>query len=257
MEYFDAHAHYDDERFNEDRDTLIKDIYDSGVTTIVSAGYSLEGSKAGLALAEKYSYIYTTLGISPNDLTENWLEDIKEIDKLLEAELKNGRVVGVGEIGLDYHYDTDKESQKQAFIKQIKLANKYELPIVIHTRDAVMDTITILKENPVNKTGIFHCCPHNRELLKEALKLGYYISFGGTSTFKNAKNAKEIVNMVPIDRFVTETDCPYLAPEPVRGTRNDSRNLKYIVAKLAEFRELPEEELAKQAYENAKRVYGI
>lgn len=257
MEYFDAHAHYDDEKFDEDRDELIKKIYESGVTKIVSAGYSLEGSKAGLDLAQNYSFIYTTVGISPNDITENWQEDVNEIEDLLRSELKNGKIVAVGEIGLDYHYDTDKELQKQAFKKQIELANKYDLPIVIHTRDAVMDTLAVLKENPVIKKGVFHCCPHNRELVKEALKLGYYISFGGTSTFKNSKNAEEIVNLVPMDRFVTETDCPYLAPEPVRGSRNDSRNLKYIVAKLAEFRGVSEEEIAKTAYKNAMRIYGL
>lgn len=257
MEYFDAHAHYDDERFNIDRDKLVKEVYESGVTKIISAGYSLAGSKEGLALAKKYSFIYTTVGISPNDISEKWEEDVIEIENLLKSELKNGRIVAVGEIGLDYHYDTDKELQKQVFKKQIKLANKYELPIVIHTRDAVMDTLSILKENPVRKTGVFHCCPHNRELVKEALKLGYYISFGGTSTFKNSKNAEEIVNMVPLDQLVTETDCPYLAPEPVRGTRNDSRNLKYIVKRLAEFKGIAEERLAKEAYENAKRVYGL
>ena len=120
-----------------------------------------------------------------------------------------------------------------------------------------MDTLTTLKENPANKKGIFHCCPHNRELVKEAIKLGYYISFGGTVTFKNSKNAEEIVKMVPIDKFVIETDCPYLSPEPVRGTRNDSRNLKYIVKKIAQFKGVKEQEIAKQSYKNAEKVYEI
>lgn len=257
MEYFDAHAHYDDVKFDEDREKLLEDIYNFGVTKIVSAGYSLEGSKAGLELSKKYSFIYTTLGISPNDISENWISDVNEIENMLNDEKYNEKVVAVGEIGLDYHYDTDREIQKKIFIKQIDLANKYNLPIVIHTRDAVMDTLNILKQHPVEKKGIFHCCPHNRELVKEALRLGYYISFGGTSTFKNAHNAEEIVKMVPNDRFVTETDCPYLAPEPVRGTRNDSRNLEHIVKKLAEFKNLSKNELAKLAYENAKRIYEI
>jgi len=256
MEYFDVHAHYDDERFNKDRDEVIPQVYNFGVTTFVSSGYNLEGSKSGIELAEKYPYIYTTVGISPNDVTDDWEKDVDEIEEILKT--KNKKILAVGEIGLDYYYGKENmEAQKQAFKKQIELANKYELPIVIHTRDAVMDTLEILKETTVIKTGIFHCCPHNRELIKEGLKLGYYISFGGTATFKNAHNAKECVQMVPMDRFVTETDSPYLAPDPIRGTRNDSRNLKYIVKKLAEFKEVSEEELAKHAYENAKRIYGM
>lgn len=165
--------------------------------------------------------------------------------------------MAVGEIGLDYHYDTDKEEQKIAFKKQIEIANKYKLPIVIHIRDAVSDTLQILKENPVDKKGIFHCCPFNRELVKEALKLGFYISFSGTVTFKNAKNAEEIVNLVPNDKFLIETDSPYLAPEPVRGTRNNSTNLKYIVKKIAEFKGATEEEIAQLSYENTKRIFNI
>ena len=257
MEYFDAHAHYDDEKFNLDREELLNKIYKEGVTKIVSAGYSLEGSKKGLELAKKYPFIYTTLGISPNDISEKWDNDINVIEQILKKELKNNKILAVGEIGLDYHYDTDKDLQKEVFIKQISIANMYNLPIVIHTRDAIMDTLTVIRENPVNKKGIFHCCPHNRELVKEALKLGYYISFGGTITFKNSKNAEEIVKMVPMDRFVTETDCPYLAPDPLRGTRNDSRNLKYVVRKIAEFKETSEERIAEAAYENAKRIYQM
>lgn len=257
MEYFEAHAHYDDKKFEKDVDLLIPEIYNSGVTTIVSAGYSLEGSKEGLKLANKYPYIYTTVGISPNDIMNSWKEDIHEIEILLDTELKKGRIVAIGEIGLDYHYDVNRELQIQAFKKQIEIANRYDLPIVIHTREAVMDTIRMIKENPVHKTGIFHCCPHNRELVKEALKLGYYISFGGTITFKNSKHAEEIVKMVPRDRFITETDSPYLAPEPVRGTRNDSRNLKYIVKQIAQYKNVTEQQIARFAYDNAKRVYNL
>lgn len=255
MEYFDSHAHYDDERFNEDRDELIKSLKNENVTKVVSAGYCLEGSKNAIKLSEKYSFIYCTVGISPNDIEESYQQDITEIDKLLQN--ATDKIVAVGEIGLDYHYDTDKEAQRKAFKKQIEIANKYNLPIVIHTRDAVSDTLQILKENPVNKKGVFHCCPFNRELVKEALKLGFYISFSGTVTFKNAKNAEEIVNLVPDDRFLIETDSPYLAPEPVRGTRNNSINLKYIVKKIAEFKGKTEEEIAKLSYENTKRIFNI
>lgn len=255
MEIFESHAHYDDEKFDNNRDELIKNIYKNGITKIISAGYSLEGSKRSIELSKKYPYIYSTVGISPNDINENYEKELKEIEKLLEN--KNEKIIAVGEIGLDYHYDTDKEIQKKVFISQINLANKYNLPIVIHTREAVMDTIQILKENIVSKKGVFHCCPFNRELVKEALKLGFYISFSGTTTFKNAKNAEEIVTMVPSDRFLVETDSPYLAPEPVRGTINDSRNLKYIIEKIATFTKKSPETVAKEAFENTCRLYNI
>ena len=259
MEFFDSHAHYDDEKFDDDRDKVIMEIYNSGITGIISAGYSLEGSKAGIRLANMYDFIYTTVGISPNDINNNWKEELSSIDKLLEEKVldKCNKIVAVGEIGLDYHYDVNKEWQKDVFIKQIDLANKYDLPIVIHTRDAVMDTIAILKEHPVKRKGVFHCCPFNRELIKEALKLGFYISVAGTVTFKNATNAPDAVKMIPIDKLLIETDSPYLAPEPVRGKRNDSRNLQYTAEKIAEIKGTTIEEIAKASYENVKRLYNI
>lgn len=269
MEYFESHAHYDDESFNEDREQIIQSLQSANVTKVISAGYNLEGSKRAIELSKKYPFIYSTIGISPNDIDDNYESNITEIDKILQTYYKEkqdkekanninkAKIVAVGEIGLDYHYDTDREKQKIAFIKQIKLANKYKLPIVIHTREAVSDTLQIIKENSVDRKGVFHCCPFNRELVKEALKLGFYISFSGTVTFKNAKNAEEIVNMVPNDRFLIETDSPYLAPEPVRGTRNDSTNLKYIVKKIAEFKGITEGEIAKLSYENTKKLFAI
>ena len=256
MEYFDNHCHYDDEKFNEDREQLIKNVFDSGVTRMISAGYSLQGSKNSIAIARKYPFIYSTVGISPNDINENYKNELVEIEELLKNKTKEDKIVAIGEIGLDYHYDTPIDVQKEVFIKQIELANKYDLPIVIHTRDAVMDTLTILKEYPANKKGIFHCCPLNRELVKEGLKLGFYISFSGIVTFKNS-HGEEIAKQVPDDRFLIETDAPYLSPEPVRGTRNDSRNLKYIVKKIAEFKDTSEEQIAKLSYENANKIYNI
>ena len=256
MELFDSHAHLDDEKFNIDREKLIPEIYNSGITKILSCGYSLEGSIKAVELSKKYEYIYSSVGISPNDLCTNWKEDVEKIDEIL----KNGtnkKIVAVGEIGLDYHYETNKEWQKEVFIKQIEIANKYNLPIIIHTREAVSDTIEILKQNPVNKKGIFHCCPFNRELIKEGLKMGFYISIAGPVTFKNSKNAEEIANLVPLDRLLIETDSPYLAPEPVRGTRNDPRNVKYTAEKIAEFRKVSTEEIAKATYENAKNIFNI
>lgn len=257
MELFDSHAHYDDSLFNNERDTLIEKMHNEGVTTIVSAGYSLEGTKRNLELSKKYSFIYTTAGISPNDLKESWKNDIEEIDKIINDNLPSGKILAVGEIGFDYHYDTDKKIQYEAFSKQIDIANKYDLPIVIHTRDAVMDTLKMLKEKEVKNRGIFHCCPLNRELVKEALKLGYYISMAGPITFKNSKNANEIIEMVPIEKILIETDSPYLAPEPVRGTTNNSINLKYIVKKIASVKEMTEEEIARITYENAERIFRI
>lgn len=268
MELFDSHAHYDDKKFDEDRESIIEQIYSLGITKFFSAGYNLESSKKGAELADKYSYIYTTAGISPNDVNdtiEETKQDILELEQFIAKykeeknnQNKSDKIVGIGEIGLDYHWNSqNKEIQLFAFKEQIKLANKLNLPIAIHTREAVMDTLEILKQNPLNKKGVFHCCPFNRELIKEGLKLGFYISVAGPVTFKNSKNAEEIVNIIPLDRLLIETDSPYLAPEPVRGTRNDSRNVKYIAQKIAEFRNMTVEEIAKITYENAKTLYKI
>ena len=260
MKLFDSHAHYDDEKFDEDRDDVIQSIYNSGVDKFISAGYSLESSKNAIDLTNKYEFIYTTVGISPNDVKttmQETIEDIEELEKIINRE-ENKKIVGIGEIGLDYYWNKEnKEIQKQAFIKQIELANELNLPITIHTREAVADTLEILKQHPVNKKGVFHCCPLNRELVKEALKLGFYISFAGPVTFKNSKNAQEIVEMVPNDRMLIETDSPYLAPEPVRGTRNDSRNVKYIAEKIANIKQLQIEEVAEITYQNTLRIFNI
>lgn len=257
MEFFDSHAHYDDIKFDGQKDDIIKSMYNSGVTKIVSAGYSLEGTKRSLELSKKYDYIYSTAGISPNDLGDTWKNDIQEIEKIIIENLETKKILAVGEIGFDYHYNTDKKIQYKAFELQIDIANKYNLPIVIHTREAVMDTINILKLNEVNKKGIFHCCPLNKELVKEALKLGFYISLAGPVTFKNSKNANEIIEMIPLERILIETDSPYLAPEPVRGTINNSCNLKYIAKKIAEVKNKELEEIAKITYENANTIYNL
>ena len=182
---------------------------------------------------------------------------VKEIETMVKQDTQKN-IVAVGEIGLDYYWNKEnKEIQKEMFQKQIELANLYELPIVIHTREAVQDTLEMLKQHEVKKRGVFHCCPLNRELVKEALKLGYYISFAGPITFKNSKNAQEIVSMVPMDKILVETDSPYLAPEPKRGTRNDSRNVKLVAQKIAEFKNMPLEEVAKITYENAMKIFEI
>ena len=259
MRLFDSHAH-DDEKFDQDREEIIQKIHDSGVEKFISAGYSLESSKRAINLANKYEFIYTTVGISPNDVKqtiEETIEDIKELEDIITKK-ENDKIVGIGEIGLDYYWNKEnKEIQKQAFIMQIEMANRLSLPITIHTREAVSDTLEILKQHPVQQKGVFHCCPLNRELVKEALKLGFYISFAGPATFKNSKNVQEIVEMVPNDRMLIETDAPYLAPEPVRGTRNDSRNVRYIAEKIANIKSLSTEEIAEITYQNALRIFKI
>ena len=259
MGLFDSHSHLNDEKFDEDREEQIKKIRESGVSNFITAGYSVESSKKALEIAKKYDFIYTTAGVSPNDIpqTEEELwKQLADIEKIVEKNKE--KICAIGEIGLDYYWNTDnKELQKKAFIEQIKIANKYNLPIVIHTREAVMDTLQILKENKVTKTGVFHCCPQNRELIKEGLKLGFYISFAGPITFKNSKNAEEMINLVPNDRILIETDSPYLAPEPVRGTRNTPANVKYIAQKIADVKGLTLEEVEKITFENTKNILYI
>ena len=257
MEFFDTHAHYDDAKFDQDREEVLNKIYTYGVTKCINVGCSIETSKQAIQLANKNDFIYAICGIHPSEIPqteEKLLKDINEIEELVTS---NNKVVGIGEIGLDYHYSGfDKDMQQLAFIKQIELANKLKKPIVVHTRDAIDDTIQILKKYKFENGGVLHCCPFNRELVKHGLENDLYIAFGGTVTFKNAKNAKEIVNMVPKNRLLIETDCPYLAPEPFRGTRNDSSNLKFVVEKIAEFIDSTPDEIAKITYENAQRIFG-
>ncbi|MBR3163125.1 MAG: TatD family hydrolase [Clostridia bacterium] len=198
-------------------------------------------------------------GIHPSDIADNKEQIDEQINQIKELVKSNKKVVGIGEIGLDYYWHNDnKELQKYAFTKQINLANELNLPISIHTRDAIDDTINILKnEVKIKSSGVLHCCPFNRELVKHGLDAGLYIAFGGTCTFKNSKNADEIINMVPLEKILIETDSPYLAPDPVRGTRNDSRNLIYVIKKIANVRELTVEEVAKITYNNAKELFKI
>ena len=258
MELFDSHAHYDDEKFDIDRYELIEKIYESGVTKIVSAGYDIKSSKTGIELSKRYDFVYTTCGISPNDIPDT-KEKIDEQLEEIEALAKNNeKVVAIGEIGLDYYWNKEnKDLQMYAFKKQIEIANKLGLPIQIHTRDAIMDTIQIIKNTDFVKPGIFHCCPFNKDLVAEGVKKGFYISFAGPVTFKNSKNAEEIVKIVPNNQILIETDSPYLSPEPNRGQRNDSRNVVYIAKKISEYKGLDLESISKITYDNAKRVFSI
>ena len=255
MGLFDSHSHLNDEKFDEDREKTIDEIVKSGVTNFITAGYSVESSKKAIEIAKKYDFIYTTAGVSPNDIPQDEDELWKQLAEIENIAKNNSKVLAIGEIGLDYYWNTEnKELQKLAFIEQIKIANKLNLPIVIHTREAVMDTLQILKENKVENIGIFHCCPQNRELIKEGLKLGFYISFAGPITFKNSKNAVEMINLVPNDRILIETDSPYLAPEPVRGTRNTPSNVKFVAQKIADVKGLTLEKVEKITFENTKRI---
>ena len=258
MEFLDSHAHLDDEAFEEDREQVIAEIKKAGITKVISAGYSLEGSKKAIELSKKYDFIYATCGISPNDIPQTEEELWKVLEQIESLAQNNDKVLAIGEIGLDYHWNKENILlQKLAFETQIKMANKLEKPIVIHTREAVMDTLTILKKNKVEKKGVFHCCPLNRELVKEALHLGFYISFAGPITFKNSKNANEIIQMVPLDRILIETDSPYLSPEPFRGKRNDSRNVKLVAQKIADVKNISLEEVADFAFVNTKKIFQI
>ena len=260
MEFFDSHSHYNDEKFNEDREKIIKDTFESGITKFVCAGYNIPSSLFSLELSKKYEYIYSICGISPNDIPQSEQELWKSIDEIIQIvkEKNSKKLVAIGEIGLDYYWNKENSDlQKQAFIKQIELANEMKLPIVIHSRDASVDTIDIIRNHRVKKAGIFHCCQLNQELVRQALELGYYISFAGPITFKNSKNAPDVLKMLPLDRILIETDSPYLSPEPNRGKRNDCRNVKYVAQKIANIKEISLEEVAKKTYENAMRIFEI
>lgn len=258
MKLFDSHCHLNDEKYNEDRKELIENLRKQGVKRLVTAGYSIESSKEAIKLSKEYDFIYATIGISPNDVPKT-LEDLdKDLNNIKDLYKEGEKIVAVGEIGLDYYWNTEnKEIQKEAFKRQIELANNLNLPIQIHTREAIADTLEILKDNKVNRKGIFHCCPFNRELVKEGLKLGFYISFAGPTTFKNSKNAAEIIKMVPDDKMLVETDSPYLSPEPFRGKRNDPSRVQYIIKKIAEVKEKSFEEIEKMVYENANTIFNL
>ena len=258
MGFFDNHSHLNDEKFDNDRSEIVNEIYEDGTTNFITAGYNVESSKKAIEIASKYDFIYATAGISPNDIPQSEEELWKQLKEIKQLAKSNKKILAIGEIGLDYYWNEEnKELQKLAFIEQIKIANELNLPIVIHTREAVMDTILILKKYQAENKGVFHCCPQNRELIKEGLKLGFYISFAGPITFKSSKNAEEMIKLVPNNRILIETDSPYLAPEPVRGTRNIPSNVKYIAKKIADVKELSLEDIEKITLENTKKVYKI
>ncbi len=252
MELFDAHAHLNDEAFNEDREEVIEKCFENGVKYITEIGYSKETSYKAVELATKYKNIYASVGMHPDECNQECdLSFIKEF-------AKNEKVVAIGEIGLDYHYDTtNKEMQKKYFIEQIKLANELKLPVSIHSRDADMDMLDILKKHKIEKSFVMHCFSSSVEVAKEILKLGGYISFAGPVTFKNARGLIDVAKFVPDDKILVETDCPYLTPEPYRGTRNDSSFVVYTAQKVADLREMSFESFAQMTVANTKRFYQI
>ena len=251
---FDSHAHYDDESYNSDRENLIEEIKNNNVIGVLNCGASLEGARKSVLLTKKYDFFYAAVGIHPEFANIVSNKVIDELEKLC----KNRNVVAIGEIGLDYHYeeDLDKDVQKKAFIKQMELAQKLGLPVVIHDRDAHQDTLNIIKMFPEVK-GVFHCFSGSTVFAAECIKLGYYIGFTGVLTFKNAKKLVEVAKMVPENRFLLETDCQYMSPEPYRGKRNRSDYISFVSAKMAEIRGLTQVEIEEHSINNIKRLLKI
>ena len=252
---FDTHAHYDDEDFDVDREALLLEMKAAGVSHIVNIGASLESTKRSLELAKQYDFIYAAVGVHPSDTGELNEENFVWLSKQCELP----KVVAVGEIGLDYYWDEpDRAIQKEWFARQIALGREKKLPLVIHSRDAAQDTIDIMKAEKAEEAGgILHCFSYTKETARIFLDMDFYFGIGGVVTFKNAKKLKEAVEYIPMDKIVIETDCPYLSPEPNRGKRNSSLNLPYVIKAIAELKNLPEEEVMKITYENAKKVYRI
>ncbi len=248
---FDTHAHYNDEAFNDDRDALLTSLPSKGVVNIINCGTTYETSVESMKIAEKYSFAYFAAGIHPEDCGELEFDEIDRIKELL----KHKKCVAIGEIGLDYHYTADtKEKQLIFFEKQLLLANEYNLPVIIHDRDAHGDTMELLKKH--KPKGVLHCFSGSVETMKEAVSLGLYIGLGGAVTFKNAKKPLEVAKEVPSDRLLLETDCPYMAPVPFRGKRNDSSLIAYAAQVIAGVRGTDTQNVIDTANENAKRLFN-
>ena len=250
----DTHGHYDDEQFDVDREMLLTNLKERGLKAIVTVGASMQTSENALALAHQYPAVYAAVGVHPDEVGE--LND----DALarLEEMCHDPKVVAVGEIGLDYHWDVEpREVQQKWFIRQLDLARKVGLPVNIHSRDASEDTFRIIKEHASDLTGIIHCFSGSKELAAEYVKLGYYIGVGGVVTFKNGKKLKSVVEAIPLTSIVLETDCPYLAPEPNRGKRNESAYIQYVAEEIARLKGISVEEVLIQTEINAKQVYKL
>lgn len=249
---FDVHAHLDDEAFNEDRDEVIEEIKKLGIG-VVNAGATLDTSKISVKLSEKHKNIYACVGIHPHEtdnIPSNYLDILEEL-------AKSPKVVAIGEIGLDYYYElSDKDTQKKVFMEQLELAKDLDLPVVIHDREAHQDTFEILKKSGIKK-GLMHCYSGSLEMAQEFMKMGFYFSFGGIITFKNAKRPKEVASKLPLDKILIETDCPYLTPEPYRGKRNDPTNIPIIAKTVAKLQGIPVDELEENIEKNLYNLFGI
>lgn len=250
---FDTHAHYDDEAFDEDRESLLEELPKQGIAKVVNVGASLSSCKAARSLAERYDYIYCALGVHPSDTAELAEESFEWLRKQCDYE----KCVAVGEIGLDYYWDEpDRDIQKKWFVRQLQLARECKKPVVIHSRDAAKDTVDIMTAEKCHEIGgVIHCYSYTKETAKTFLDMGFYIGIGGVLTFKNARKLVETAEYVPMERIVLETDCPYLAPVPNRGKRNSSLNIPYVIEALARIKGITEEEVRQAAWRNAHDLY--
>ena len=256
MKIFETHAHYDDEAFGEDREALFDEMFANDIDTIINVGASFAGCEQSVALADSHEKIYASVGIHP--------EDVEELTEARMAWLKktaseNEKVLAIGEIGLDYHWNVEpKEVQQEWFVRQLHLATEEKMPVIIHSREASQDTFDIMKKEHAGTTGgVIHCFSGSAEMAKEYVKMGYYIGVGGVVTFKNSRVLKEVVKAIPLEHIVVETDCPYLAPTPHRGKRNSSAYLPLVIEEIAKLKGITAEEVEDATYENAQRLYGL
>lgn len=258
MGIFDSHAHYDDERFDDDRDALLSGMKGAGVDYIVNVSSSMDTLHKTLEIAESYPFVYGSAGVHPSECSGLTESDIDIIKKACDHE----KIVAIGEIGLDYHYpEPSRELQKKWFGRQLSLAAECDMPVIIHSREAAEDTYDILgsydKSLRKDNRGVIHCFSYSAEMAKRYIDMGYYIGVGGVVTFSNAKKLKKTVCDIPLEKIVIETDCPYLAPAPHRGERNDSSLLCYVVKEIAGLKNVSEEEVIKVTAYNAAKMYGI
>ena len=249
---FDSHAHYNDEQFDIDRDTLLASLPEAGIVGIINCGTDIASSLASLKMAEKYPFVYAACGYHPESALKFTDECLSETEKMLSHE----KCVAVGEIGLEYHYDfVPRDVQKYVFEKHLQLAVKHDMPVIVHDREAHADTMELL--NKYKPRGVLHCYSGSAEMAKEVLKLGMYIGLGGAVTFKNAVKPVEVAEMIPADRLLLETDCPYMSPVPMRGKRNNSAYIEYVAEKIADIRGASAQEILDITAENTKNLFGI
>lgn len=250
---FETHAHYDDEAFDEDREGLLNSLKEAGIGTVVNVGASMETSRRTLELMEKYPFFYGALGVHPSETAELNEENFLWLKEALQLP----KVVALGEIGLDYYWDTPERGiQKKWFERQMELAKELKLPVIIHSRDAAQDTLEMIQDAGL-KDGVIHCFSYGKEMAKQYLDMGFYLGIGGVVTFKNARKLKEVVEYAPLEQIVLETDCPYLAPEPNRGKRNSSLNLVYVAEEIARIKGLEYEEVTAVTEQNARKMYRL